>query len=298
MYGAKSPLNAMPNHNLFGLESQDYKSAKVVVLPVPYDSTSTYKTGSREGPDSIINASRNIELYSYELGADVSKMGIYTLAGMAPDLSSSENMLEGIKKEIGIIIDDKKVPLMLGGEHTITVGALQAFKDRGKDLSVIQFDAHSDSRAEMYGSRYMHATMAARAREIYPSMFQIGVRSVDGGSAKNLDRTTTLLMDDLRKLGTHEIAANISDSTKENIYLTVDLDVLDPSEMPSVGTPEPDGLRFHELTEIITGIAERKTLLGVDFVELSPIPYLHAPDYLAAKLIYLTLGSFLLKGIE
>ena len=291
----KLPLNSLPKHNLFGIDEQDYDSARVVVLPIPYDSTTTYKTGARDGPDAIINASRNLELYSYEMEADISKIGICTLQSMAPDLSSPENMIEKIKGEVGIIIDDGKVPLLLGGEHTITIGALKAFKERGKELSIVHFDAHADSRTELFGSRYMHATMAARAKELYDNIFQIGIRSIDANSAVKADRQKMLFMNDIHGMGMDEVVSNISEVAQGSVYLSVDLDVLDPSEMPSVGTPEPDGLRFFELMQIIKGLGERKKLAGLDFTELSPIPYLHAPDYLSAKLIYLTLGCFMLN---
>jgi len=295
MSNPKLPLNPLPKHNLFGIEKQDYDSAKVAVLPVPYDATTTYKTGSREGPDAIINASRNIELYSYELGADISELGIYTLPAMSPDLSSPENMTDSVKKEVGIILQDNKVPLLLGGEHTITIGALKAFKEHKKELSILHFDAHSDSRNELFGSKYMHATVISRARELYPDIFQVGVRSIDADSAKKADSQKTLFMRDIHRIGLNEIIASILDMAPGDIYVTIDLDVLDPGEMPSVGNPEPDGLRFHELMRIIEGVGERKRLVGLDVTELCPIPYLHAPDYLAAKLIYLTLGHFMLN---
>ena len=262
---------------------------------MPYDATTTYKTGAREGPDAIINASRNMELYSYELGADISGIGIYTLPAMSPDVSSPDSMIEAIKREVGIMLQDRKVPLLLGGEHTITLGALRAFKERNADFGVLCFDAHSDSRAELLSSRYMHGTVIARARELYPETFQVGVRSMDSGFAAKAERQKVLCQRDLRRIGMREAIDTIVESTPEKIYLSIDLDVLDPSEMPSVGTPEPDGLRFYELMQIIEELGQRKTLVGLDVTELCPIPYLHAPDYLTAKLIYLTLGYFLSK---
>ena len=294
MADPKLPLNTLPKHNLFGIDEQDYDSAKVVVLPIPYDSTTSYKTGAREGPDAIMDASRNIELYSYELGADVSKIGICTLQNMAPDVSSPEKMVDKIREEVGIILDDGKVPLLIGGEHTITLGALRALKERGRDLTFIHFDAHADSRDELLGSKYMHATVAARARELYPSMIQVGVRSIDADSAMRAERQSILFMEDVRRMGIEGVIKSIADGSHGSIYLSIDLDVLDPSEMPSVGTPEPDGLRFSELMSIIRGLGGRKKLAGLDVTELCPIPYLNAPDFLAAKLIYLTLGSFMI----
>jgi agmatinase len=291
----KVPLQSVPNNNLFGLEGQSYEGSKVIVLPIPYDSTVTYKTGAREGPQAIINASRNIELYSYEVGSDLSKIGIYTLQAMEPDFSSPENMLSKISKEVSIILDDKKVPVLLGGEHTITIGALQAFKGRKSDMSILHFDAHSDTRQELFGSKYMHATVVTRAREIFPDLFHVGLRSVDADYALRMNREKTLFIDEIHELGMDEAISKILEGTNDNIYVSVDLDVLDPGEMPSVGTPEPDGLHFSEIVQIMKEIGDKKNLCGMDFTELCPIPYLHAPDYLAAKLIYLTIGFFLSK---
>ncbi len=289
------PLNALPKYNLFGLEEQDYKKARVVVLPIPYDATLTYKSGARDGPHAIIDASRNLELYSYELGADISKIGIYTTDEMAPDLSSPENMAKRVRKEIGIILDDGKIPLMLGGDHSITIGAIGAFKERKRDISIIQFDAHSDSRDEIFGSKYTHASVIARAREMYDGIVQVGLRSIDSESAKRLDQKHAFTMSDIHKSSGKEIARKIIKATGSEVYITIDHDVLDPSEMPSVGTPEPDGMRFNQIMEIIEEISREKKLAGLDIVELSPIPYLTYPNFTAAKLAYLTLGYFLLK---
>ncbi len=286
------PLNAMPKYNLFGLEEQDYEKAKVVVLPVPYDATSTYKPGARNGPHAIIEASRNIELYSYELGKNISEIGIYTTDEIAPDFSSPENMIKRINKEVSIVLDDGKVPMLLGGEHTITLGALSALHFHNEELSVLQFDAHADSYDEIFGSRYTHASVMARAKELYNSTFQVGIRSIDKDSAQKIDKTRTLFMDQIHSMSDEEIIDAIVDATEEKLYITIDLDVLDPSEMPSVGTPEPDGMRFWQLSKILNGIAKKKKLAGIDIVELNPIPYLHAPDFLAAKLAYLSIGYF------
>ncbi|MGC8710518.1 MAG: agmatinase [Candidatus Micrarchaeia archaeon] len=284
------PLNTLPKYNLFGLDDQDYSKSKIVVLPVPYDSTTTYQSGARNGPRAIINASRNIELYSYEVGADISKLGIYTTDELAPDLSSPENMVKRISKEVGIILDDKKVPLLLGGEHTITIGAVQAFKQREEELSIIQFDAHTDSRDELFGSRYMHATVMSRVSELYDNFVQVGIRSIDEGYAKRMDKSKVILADEIYERGAEDIAEQINSMTSNNVYLTIDLDVLDPSEMPSVGTPEPGGVSFSNLLKIIKIIGKRKSISGIDIVELNPIPYFEAPNFLAAKLAYLALG--------
>lgn len=280
-------LNSLPPYNLFGLEDQDYKNAKVVAVPVPYDSTTTYRAGTRDGPRAIIEASRNMELYSEETGSDISKIGIFTTDEIAPDVSSPENMVKRIEAEIKPIIEDKKIPLLLGGEHTISLGSIRALAKAGKNFTLLHFDAHSDSREELAGSKFCHACVVARAQE-YCKSYSVGVRSIDERSAKK--SKNILLMKDIYEMETKEIVKSILKNTSKDIYLSVDLDVLDPSEMPSVGTPEPEGFTYHQLKEIIKGVVKESNVVGLDVVELNPIPGFAAPNYLAAKLIYLTLG--------
>ena len=282
-------LNALPKYNLFGLDDASYEKAKVVVLPVPYDSTSSYRAGSRDAPHAIIEASRNLELYSEELNMDISSIGIYTLEELAPHMGSPEAMIGRIENEINIILNDGKLPLILGGEHTVALGAIKAMTHRHKDFSIVSFDAHSDSREEFMGTKYSHACVMSRARELCKSCYTVGVRSTDEPSRKKYGKQM-LFMKDVKKRNADSIAKKIIENTAKNIYITFDFDVIDPSEMPSVGTPEPNGLRFAELTDMLRIVLKRKNLLGLDFTELNPIPGLIAPNYLAAKLIYLTLG--------
>lgn len=286
-------LNTLPKYNLFGLEEQDYKKAKIVVIPIPYDVTLTYKSGARDGPHAIIDASRNLELYSYELGCDISKkVSVYTTDEMAPDLSSPEDMAKAIKKEIGIVLDDGKIPFMLGGDHSITIGALQAFKEHGKDIGIVHFDAHSDSRDQIFNSKYTHASVIARAGELYKSIVQVGLRNIDSDSAKKIGKNNIITMSEIHISKIGDIAKKIIKATGNDIYITIDLDVLDPSVMPSVGTPEPDGMTFNQVTEILRLLSEKKNLVGIDITELSPIPGLTHPNFTAAKLAYLTIGYF------
>lgn len=280
-------LNSMPSYNLFGLEEQNYGKAKVVAVPIPYDSTTTYRAGTREGPRAIIEASRNIELYSEETGSDISKIGVYTTEEIAPDFSSPENMVKRIASEIAPILNDSKIPLLLGGEHTISLGSIKALAAKSKEFTLLHFDAHSDSRDTYYGSKFCHACVVSRANE-YCKSYSVGVRSVDEQSAKK--NKNILYMAKMHEMDRKEIVKDILKNTSKNIYLSVDLDVLDPSEMPSVGTPEPAGMRYHELKEIIKSVVKERKVIGMDFVELNPIPGFTAPNYLVAKLIYLTLG--------
>ena len=288
-------LNSTLPYNLFGLEEQDYKTAKVAVLPVPYDSTSSYKVGSREGPHALIEASRSLELYSEELDETIcDKVGIFTLEELAPDFNSPEGMVNRIAKEVGLLLEDKKLPLLIGGEHTIAVGAVKAVAKQYKDFSVLHFDAHADSRDEFNSTKFSHACVMARIREMCKSCFSVGIRSTDKDSAHKYEKST-LYMKDMQKMDTKQIVDLILKNTKNNLYITVDLDVLDSSEMPATGTPEPGGMRYDQLREILEGVLAKRNLIGIDFNELNPIPGMAAPNFLAAKLIYMTIGYAFLK---
>ncbi len=276
-------LNSLPPYNLFGLENIRYEEAKIVVLPVPYDSTSSYKVGSRDGPHEIINASRNIEPYNEELDTDIKDIGIYTLEELAPDFNSPKGMINRIEKEVDLLLSDSKIPLLLGGEHTISVGAVNSFAKLNKDFTYLHFDAHSDSRDEYSGTKYSHACVIARVNESV-DYYSVGIRSIEEEGMKN-DKNI-LFMKDMHKIDIDQISDTIIKNTKSKIYLSFDFDVLDPSQMPSTGTPEPDGLSFYEAKEILKKVLKYKQVIGMDFVELSPIPNLIYPNYLAAKLIY------------
>jgi agmatinase len=282
-------LNSAAPYNLFGLEDQSYEKAKFVVLPVPYDSTMSYGSGSRDGPDAIIRASRHIELYSEELGFSPADAGIYTLEQLEPDVSGPEAMVKRIAREVSIIIGDGKVPLLLGGEHTVALGAVMAIANAGDDFSVLHFDAHSDSREEFMNSKYSHACVMARIRDMCKSTYSVGVRSIDEQGYSKYSKDI-LYMKDMRSMSDKIVAESISKHVKKNVYITIDLDVLDPSEMPSVGTPEPGGMSYTSLINILSGVLKGRKLIGADISELAPIPGMRAPDYLAAKLAYGLVG--------
>jgi len=222
-------LNSAAPYNLFGLEDQSYEKAKFVVLPVPYDSTMSYGSGSRDGPDAIIRASRHIELYSEELGFSPADAGIYTLEQLEPDVSGPEAMVKRIAREVSIIIGDGKVPLLLGGEHTVALGAVMAIANAGDDFSVLHFDAHSDSREEFMNSKYSHACVMARIRDMCKSTYSVGVRSIDEQGYSKYSKDI-LYMKDMRSMSDKIVAESISKHVKKNVYITIDLDVLDPSE--------------------------------------------------------------------
>ncbi|MCL5429874.1 MAG: agmatinase [Candidatus Marsarchaeota archaeon] len=283
-------LHSAPPYNLFGLEEQDYDTSRFAVLPVPYDSTTSYRGGAREGPRAIIEASRHIEFYNEDLDIDISEAGVYTMEELDPDMNSPEGMINRISKEVGIILDGGKIPVLLGGEHTIAIGAVKAISKKHKNFSVLHIDAHSDSRDEFMGTKYSHACVMARIREMCKSCFSIGLRSVTREDVEDHSKEI-LFMKDMIGMSTADIVKTILKNTEDNLYITLDLDALDTGEMPSVGTPEPGGIRYNEMKDILKGVISKRNIIGMDFNELSPIPGINAPNYLAAKLIYTAIGS-------
>jgi agmatinase len=287
-------LNAMPPYTLFGSECS-YEEAKIVVFPIPYEATVTYRPGTRDGPHAIIEASRGMEWYNEEFESKVSDLGIHTLDEMEPDVNSPEGMVNRIEKEVRSVLEDKKFPLVLGGEHTVSLGPIRAVAKANKGkFSILHFDAHSDSRDSYFGSKMCHACVVARMREVCESVYSVGIRSVDEESMEEHSRSM-LTMKQMTEMDVKQIIKSIVANTGEKLYITVDMDVLNPAEMPSVGTPEPDGLSYRDLKSIIKGVCEKKTVIGADFVELNPIPGMVAPNYLTAKLIYTTLGYIFRK---
>lgn len=275
-------------YNFGGIEEErsGYGDSKVVILPVPYDATTSYRSGSREGPGAIIRASRNMELFDERTGREIyRKFGIHTADEVAPDTTSPERMAGIVEKAVASGIDDNKFLVLVGGEHSLSVGAVTASAARYENLSVLQLDAHADLRDSYAGSKYNHACTMRRIVEICP-IVQAGVRSMcreDHEFIRDHD-ISSLSADEIAYGG--DVLERIVDGLTETVYVTIDLDVLDPSEMPSVGTPEPGGLRWIQVMKLLAKVAARKRIIGFDVMELSPLPGVVAPDFAAAKLIY------------
>lgn len=261
--------------NFLGLDEQNYETAKVVILPVPYNSTTYWKSGTKDGPQALIEASRHIELYDLETKKNLAESGIFTLPFLEPSKNSPQENNERIENVVVQILKDKKMPLMLGGEHSITLGAILAFAKENKDFSVLQIDAHSDLRDEFEGTKFHHANVMKRIKDLGISITQVGIRSCSADDQfENVFFAPELPVE------------KIISTLKKNVYLTFDLDGLDPSIMPSTGTPEPGGLGWYETLNLIKEVAKQRKIIGADVVELDPIPGLAAPDFLAAKLVY------------
>jgi agmatinase len=288
-------FNSEPPFNFLGFKKQNPKKSKVWVLPVPFEATVFNLGGTKEGPKAIIDASRNIEFFDEDLKKDISKIGIFTLPFLSLTKNSPKEAVFQIQKATEKILENKKFPVILGGEHTLTLGVALALKKFLKnDFSILQFDAHSDLRDEFEGTKYHHATFARRiVEDLKIKICQVGIRAISKEEFVFIKKEKKVKVFYKRNYEKKEIL----DFLTKKVYLTIDLDALDPSIMPAVGTPEPEGLFFKNILEIVKEITKEKEILGFDVVELSPIPGFFAPNYLAAKLISKILGIIFEKDL-
>lgn len=273
-------------------EYSSLKKAKAVVLPVPYDKTVTYIKGAKNGPAAIIDASRYMELYDDELNQETYKIGIHTMEALDVENLSSEDMVQKVYGSVSEILKSNKMPVLLGGEHSVSIGAVKAFKEAYPNISVLQLDAHYDMRDEYMGSKLNHACVARRISEVCP-IVQVGTRSLskeekDFLSSQANGKVKTINVYDILEMPMWKDA--VSNSLSENVYVTIDLDVFDPSLMASVGTPEPGGIGWYETLDLLREVSKDRKIVGFDVVELCPIKDQVGPDFMAAKLIYRLLG--------
>ncbi len=276
--------------NFAGLPPQfsDFKNSKVTILPVPYDTTAEWHSGSREGPASIIEASYFLEWYDIELDKEPFKVGINTLPEMKPVLNGPENMSQNVYQAVRHLLQRSKFVVMLGGEHSISLGAVRAYKEKYPACSVLQLDAHLDLRDEYLGTKYGQASVMRRIIELCP-ITQVGIRSMSSEEKEFVSQNN--LKPFFIEQGHDPLSPErIVDSLKQDVYITIDLDVFDPSIMPAVGTPEPGGLLWHQVISLLKTVAERRNVIGFDVVELCPVQSNWACSYTAAKLIYKLIG--------
>lgn len=256
-----------------------------VVIPVPYDLTSTYRKGADKGPAAIIAASAAVEWYDIETESEPCQRGIATDDPVLCD-DSPERLATLVRTRVATVLARGQLPIVLGGEHSVTIGAVQAAHAHAPDLSVLQLDAHADTRESYEGSTHNHACVMARVHELCESV-QVGIRSIDAAERPNLKPGRVFWAHDIADARDdawmHDAIAPLSQS----VYLTVDLDVFDPSIIPSTGTPEPGGLNWRQVNTLVrTLLASGRQLIGFDVVELCPTPHHHASDFTAAKLVY------------
>jgi agmatinase len=269
----------------FGYLPKDYSdpdNAGIVIIPVAYDGTSTWLKGADKGPAAIIEASTNMELYDIETDSEVYKKGIFTEQIIGGEISTAE-MIETVTETVRYYLDRNKFIVVIGGEHSVSIGSIKAHTGRYNNLTVLQLDAHSDLREEYNGSKYNHACVMARVKELCP-IVQVGIRSMDYSEKKSLDSSGTFFAKDI--YNNTDWIKNVISKLSDNVYITIDLDAFDPSIMPSTGTPEPGGLLWYDVLALLKVVAEKKNIVGFDVVELCPDTKNKAPDFLAAKLIY------------
>jgi len=269
----------------FGYLPEEYSGtdeAGIVIIPVAYDGTSTWVKGADEGPSAIIEASANMELYDIETDSEVYKRGIFTEETIGGQITTKE-MIYAVQDAVRYYLEEGKFAVVIGGEHSVSIGSIKMHAELYDNLTVLQLDAHADLRREYNGSQYNHACVMARAKEICP-IVQVGVRSMSVEERESIDESRMFLARDI-----HDNAEWIERAVSklsENVYITIDLDAFDPSIVPSTGTPEPGGLLWYEVLTFLRKVSEKKNIVGFDVVELCPDGNNKAPDFLAAKLIY------------
>ncbi len=274
----------MRNYGDFEDKYTDYRTAEIAILPVPYDGTSTWIKGADKGPEALLDASFNMEFYDIETGTEVYKKGIATLAPVTED-STPEAMSDEVERRMDAIIKDGKFPVMIGGEHSVSIGAIRAIAKNYEEFSVLQLDAHSDMRDTYEGSTHNHACIMARAKEVATNVTQVGIRSTwPAEEGHNIDPERIFYAYKIKEESGWE--EKVSKQLCKNVYITIDLDVLDPAIMPSTGTPEPDGLSYRQVLNLLKRVIAEHNVIGLDVVELCPNDINKAPDFLASKLIY------------
>ena len=265
-----------------------FETARIAVLPVPYDFSTSYQSGTRGGPRAMIEASRNMEVWHDELGATY-RAGIHTLPELEPTALGPEVMVERVEQAVSWILSHGKLPAVFGGEHSITAGVVRALHRVVPGLSVLQFDAHADMRDTYLDSPHSHACVMRRIREIVPAA-SVGIRSLSEEEASHLaahpaPMWSTRAFRALR--GNHQ---PVLDALTDDVFITFDLDALDPALVPGTGTPEPGGLDWYEAVDLMAAVAAKKRIVGFDIVELAPTSGQVASDFLAARLAYRMMG--------
>ena len=274
-------------------EEHVYESARFVVVPVPYDGTTSFRTGSRYGPAAIVDASRHLEDFDVELGCDPSASGIYTLPEITPDASGPAQVVEQVREVVTDILESGKTPVLVGGEHTLALGAVKACVGIFNDLSVLYLDAHADLRDSYMGTELGHATVARRISETCP-IVEVGVRSISEEEFKFAQSERGVEVHFWpTDLNEQDLLDAVCGQLSRNVYLSIDLDVMDPSIMPAVGTPEPGGMDWWVTIRLIREVSRRSRIVGFDVLELSPEEGPVACSSTAARLTYKVMGYIL-----
>jgi len=264
---------------------RSFEESQVVILPVPVDRTTSYVSGTRNGPREILEASSHMELWDEEVGADVHGVGIFTLPAMELPFGEMAPVMDEIRRVATAVLAGDKFLVTLGGEHSITPPLVAAAAARFKGLSVLQIDAHADLRDCYMGTPHNHACAMRRSLD-YARVTQVGIRSLSAEEADAAPGLNTTIFYDATMRRDPQWIARVVETLAGPVYITIDVDGMDPAIMPATGTPEPGGLSWYEILALLRATIARKTVVACDVVELSPLPGLMAPNFLCAKLIY------------
>lgn len=280
--------------NYFGLPTEyiQYDCAKIVILPIPFDKTASWLKGAAKGPDAILEASQQVELYDIDTEKEVYQHGIFTAESLVA--SNVEDMVKASYAQAKQFINDDKFLVTVGGEHSVAIGPMQAHLEAYSDLSILHFDAHADFRAEYEGNKYNHACVMARARELTDNIVSAGIRSMDITEVNTLGKDRLFLADEIFSSGDKWID-QIVKKLNDKVYVSFDVDVFEIGLMPSTGTPEPGGLTWYQIINCLKKVAAKRKIIGFDLVELAPNPYNKASDFLCAKLMYKILSYSCLR---
>lgn len=260
-------------------EFYDYKKSRFVIIPCPHETSTSYGKGTKNGPAAILRASQEVEWFDEELGYEPYLKGwVYTLKPVS---------VASLQSTVASLLNDKKIPIILGGEHSITPFVVKAFVKKHKNLSVLQLDAHADLRDSYEGSKNSHACVMRRVLEICPAV-QVGIRSISVEEWEWAKKSGQL--EKIHWAEKLEVVDKIENQLHKNVYITIDVDVFDPSVIPSTGTPEPGGMFWYEVLDVLKGVCAAKNVVGFDVVELAPRRGDISSDFTVAKLIYKVMG--------
>lgn len=273
-------------------ELTDPDCAAVHIIPVPYDKTSTYRKGADKGPQAIIDASVQVEWYDIQTNTEPHLRGIHTQTPIFCDDEDPIRLVPLVQDRVQAVLQANQLPVVLGGEHSVSIGAIKAASEHFENLTVLQIDAHSDTRESYCGSTHNHACVMARARELNP-IVQIGIRSVDQSESTAMDQARVFFAHDILDAPNNQWMNSVVDLLADHVYLTIDLDAFDPSLIPATGTPEPGGLDWQTVNTLIHRVAQARRIVAFDVVELCPHEAHHASDFIGAKLVLRTIAECL-----
>lgn len=278
--------------NFLGLPDKhaDYATARFVVLPMPYDATTSFGSGARYGPRAVITASQQVELYDERLGRESYQAGVATHEPLEPDTSGPEATLKNVFAAAKRIVADGKFLFGLGGEHSLTAPLVRAVKARHRDVSVLQIDAHADLRDAYQGSPHSHACVMRRVHDMKVPAIGVGIRNYSKDEARFIQQAGKPIFSALACRESKTWINSVLGALTDEVYVTIDIDGFDPAYAPATGTPEPGGLDWYQVTDLLAAVASRKRIVAADVVEVAPQPPNTVTEFLAAKLMYRLIG--------